>query len=380
MLIAIASLVGGVLLLLVATTSFRALGSSPTGERVVRIQASPQYAEGRFHNMLRTRDDVPSNAGGFLPLLDRMLLSTPEVRRPTDAIPIVERVRADFEPLRATDFRATWLGHSTVLLELDGLRVLTDPMWSERASPNRLIGPRRFHPPPLPLAEVPAIDAVVISHSHYDHLDMNSVLAVRLAHFFVPLGVGAILEGWGIPAAQVHELDWWESTRFRGVEFVATPARHTSNRSLSDEAKTLWASWSIVGATARVFFSGDTGMAPFFADIGARYGPFDLTLIESGCYDRWWADLHLGPEQAVAVHRAVRGRVMLPIHWATFNQAPHAWTEPAERVRVEAARTLVLPRPGETIEPNAPPPVDPWWPTIPWSPVEETPIVSGGLR
>lgn len=293
---------------------------------------------------------------------------------PPAPLPIRPLTRADVAAPPASGLRATWLGHATALLDVDGARVLVDPVWGERASPSALVGPKRFHPPPLALADLAPLDAVVVSHDHYDHLDMAAVRALAAnpaqarARFFVPLGVGAHLERWGVAPGRVTELDWGESARVGALTLTATPARHFSGRGVGDAVgrgnPTLWASWVIAGPAHRVFFSGDTGPFDGLADVGARHGPFDLTLIKVGAYGPTWPDIHLTPEQAVAAHGLLGGRVLLPIHWGTFNLAFHAWDEPAERV-LSAARTagvtLVLPRPGQPVEPAAPPPVDAWW-------------------
>jgi L-ascorbate metabolism protein UlaG (beta-lactamase superfamily) len=220
---------------------------------------------------------------------------------------------------------------------------------------------------------------VAISHNHYDHLDEGTLRRMKDwdARFVVPLGVGARLLRWGIPAARITELDWWERLRVGDVEVVSTPARHASGRGLLDKDRTLWTSYAFVGPRHRVYFSGDTGMFPGFREIGERLGPFDLTMIESGAYNRAWPDWHLGPEQAVEAHGMVRGRTLLPIHWGLFDLAAHAWTEPVERVLAAAKGTgtsVVVPRPGQSVEPEAPPPFQRWWPDLPWHTAAEAPI------
>jgi len=280
-----------------------------------------------------------------------------EQREPVRPVPVVIRTKSDYLTPPATGLRATWIGWATVLVEIDGRTVLTDPIWSERCSPSTLIGPKRFHWPPIPLDELPQIDAVVISHDHYDHLDMATVreLGAGGTHFIVPLGVGAHLERWGIADAQIHELDWNESIAIRGLQITATPARHYSGRNPRHPSETLWASWVVKGPRHRFFFSGDSGYSDQFRIIGAKHGPFDLTLIKIGASDPSWADIHMTPEQAVQTNLDLRGRVMLPVHWATFNLAFHAWREPADRA-VLAARNagvaLVIPKPGEFFEPG----------------------------
>jgi L-ascorbate metabolism protein UlaG (beta-lactamase superfamily) len=298
------------------------------------------------------------------------------------------RTKQDFDAPPNTGLRVTWLGHSTLLVELDHHRVLVDPVWAERASPLTWAGPRRFYAPPLPLRELPRIDAVIISHDHYDHLDHSTV--VKLSgldtKWLVPLGVGAHLEYWGVPKSRITELDWWEQAKVAALTFTCTPARHFSGRSLvlADQNATLWAGWAIAGPAHRVFYSGDTALHPDFTKIGERLGPFDVTMIETGAYNSQWRDVHLGPEQAVIAHQLVRGEVLLPVHWGLFDLAPHSWTEPAQRV-IAAARkadvVLVLPRPGGWVEPDNGPFVDKWWrEDIPWKTVEEDPVWSTSVE
>jgi L-ascorbate metabolism protein UlaG (beta-lactamase superfamily) len=277
--------------------------------------------------------------------------------------------------------RVTWLGHSTTLVEIDGHRVLTDPVWGERASPLPWLGPRRWYSPPLPLADVGSVDAVVISHDHYDHLDRATIVAIKdwPTTFVVPLGLGAHLAAWGVPEARIVELDWWDRTTVRGLTIVCTPARHASGRMIVDNDAKLWAGYAFLGDRHRVYFSGDTGLFPALREIGARLGPFDLTMIEVGQYNRAWPDWHIGPEQALRAHQWARGRLMMPIHWGLFRLAYHGWTEPVERLLVAAQTAgahVVIPRPGQSFEPASPPPIERWWPALPWKTAAQDPIVS----
>jgi L-ascorbate metabolism protein UlaG (beta-lactamase superfamily) len=256
-------------------------------------------------------------------------------------------------------------------------------VWAERASFVSFAGPKRFYPPPLPLAELPPVDAVVLSHDHFDHLDADLVraLAARGLRWIAPLGVGDLLGGWGVPASSVTELDWWETTGVGDVTLTSTPARHFSGRGLGSRDRTLWCGYSFSTADRRLYYAGDTAMQNEFAEIGERLGPFDLTMIEIGAYDQLWPDVHLGPEQAVAAHRLVRGDVMLPVHWGLFDLALHGWTEPIERTLAAAARhgvRVAVPRPGGMVEPASAGVVERWWPTLPWRTAEENPIRSTG--
>lgn len=309
--------------------------------------------------------------------------------------PVLERSAADFLTPPTGGLRVTWLGHSSLFVEIDKLRILIDPVWSERVSPLPLIGPRRFHPPPLPLTELKKleIDAIVISHDHYDHLDRGTIMEIgeSVPRFIVPLGVGAHLEEWGIDRARITELDWWEETRLDDLTFTATPARHFSGRTIDRGRwdRTLWSGWAIRNSRHRIYYSGDTAMFNGIDEIGRRLGPFDLTMIEIGAYNEMWPDVHIGPEQAVLAHKRLRGRHLLPVHWGTFDLALHSWTEPIERA-LEAARkegvVLFTPRPGGSIDASLLEKTGPervnrrWWPALPWQSAEEAPIVSTGLN
>jgi L-ascorbate metabolism protein UlaG (beta-lactamase superfamily) len=352
-----------------------AFGHRAQGARRARIERSPQWLDGSFRNPQPLVND------GWLAM--KGAWSASPDGRPRETPPVSHGPPGGFATLPGSGLRATWLGHSSTLIEIDGHRVLTDPVWSERASPLPWVGPGRWYAPPVPLAELPPIDAVVISHDHYDHLDLGTVraLAARDARtvFIVPLGIGAHLAYWGVAEARIVELDWWQQTRLRDLTVVCTPARHASGRMLVDNDSKLWAGWALLGHDHRVYFSGDTGLFPAMRDIGERLGPFDLTMIEIGEYNRAWPDWHSGPEQAVRAHGLVRGRVMLPVHWGLFRLAYHTWTEPIERALAAGRRagaTLVSPRPGQSFEPESPPPPARWWPRLSGHTAEQDPIVS----
>lgn len=358
----VAVLVAIAVLFLIRSTSWLVtLGGRLEGERLQRAKEHPNLSDGKFRN-------VPASKmveGSTLEMLRRQFFGK-ERRTPSRAVPVVRRTRADYANAPASGLRATWIGWATVLIEIDGRRVLTDPIWSERCSPSTAVGPKRLHEPPIALADLPPIDAVVISHDHYDHLDMQTIqaLASRGTKFYVPLGAGAHLERWKVPAAQIHDLGWNESRELGGLTITATPSRHYSGRNPLHNNETLWASWVIKGPAHRVYFSGDTGYFEGFKTIGAQHGPFDLTIMKIGAYDRSWRDIHFEPEAAVQAHRDLGGRVMLPVHWATFNLAIHEWGEPADRATAAATTAnaaLVVPRPGQFIEPATPPAIERWW-------------------
>ena len=339
----------------------RQMGAKAKGARLARMQASPQFADGKFHNTVPATMITPA---GFSTVAARALRDR-DTRHPHQPIPVVTPVAG----LPADGLHITWMGHSSALVEIEGRRILLDPVWSERCSPSRLGGPKRLHEPPLALRDLPPLDAVLISHDHYDHLDMvtiQNLVDLQAVPFVVPLGVGAHLERWGVPATRIIELDWTETTKVNGIEFIATAARHFSGRGFTRD-ETLWTSWVINGPTRKVFYSGDSGYFPGFAEVGEKYGPFDATLIQIGAYNDAWPDIHMLPEDGVATHVDVRGGLMIPVHWGTFNLSLHEWPEPADRAWREAkARDvhLYIPRPGERVDVDNPPPVDGWWQQI----------------
>ena len=354
--------------LLVSLSGYLVLSSAPfgaaaTGERLARIENHPRFRDGAFTNV---EPQAPTELADLVTYLRRQFFYD-EVRVPPTLIPVVE-VTAEQTQLREEDaLRAFWIGHSSVYIELDGVSILTDPVFSQYASPFD-IGPKRFHPPPIALDELPRIDAVVISHDHYDHLDHRTVtaLAEQGTEFFVPLGVGAHLERWGIAPAQIHDLDWWEEGKVGDVRIISTPTRHYSGRGLSDYKAKSWSSWSIVGPSHRMYYSGDTGYTRHFEEIGEKLGPFDLTLIKIGAYGpgQAWKDIHMEPEPAMQAHLDVKGKTLLPVHWGTFNLANHDWDEPIRRAVIEAQRLridIVTPRIGEWIEVPATQPTEAWW-------------------
>ena len=352
-----------------------AFGAKPQGERLARAQQSPQWHDKKF------QDPQPIWIDTRRAMLHFIFGKSEPVAVPDSPVAVVRTSAAALAVAPPSGLRVTWFGHSSSLLEIDGSKILIDPFWSERASPFNWAGPKRWYPPPLALSALPPIDVVLISHDHYDHLDYSSIVAMRSWHnvFVVPLGVGAHLARWGIPNDRIIELDWWQSSRQGNITVFATPARHASGRLSPNSDHTLWAGFAIVGAEHRAWYSGDSSYHQDLHDIGTRLGPFDVTLIEAGQYDANWADNHMGPELAVQAHVQVRGRVMIPVHWALLRLAQHTWTEPVERVRA-AARCrnvdFLVPRPGESVEPTLHPVIPQWWPDLPWTSAGLRPILS----
>ncbi|HUQ09840.1 MAG TPA: MBL fold metallo-hydrolase [Steroidobacteraceae bacterium] len=337
-----------------------------------RIAASPRWDGERFRNTFPAPRGDPQAA---MPSLGDFLCGG-ERRVPQGPLPSVNPLDA-WRHTAGTALRATWLGHSTVLVEMDGWRVLTDPVWGPRASPSRFIGPKRFQPVPVAMSDLPPLDVVLISHDHYDHLDYTTLRLLRRMSvpIITSLGVGAHLESFGIAPERIFELDWWESQRVAGtgLTLTATPAQHFSGRGLKDGNRTLWSSWVIAGSRHKVFFSGDTGLTTEYAQTRERLGPFDLVMLEIGAFHPAWGNIHLGPQNALAAHALLGGGPLLPIHWGTFNLALHAWDEPVETL-LQLAPTgspLLLPRLGAPVEPSRDYRIETWWRGIDSSPAAQ---------
>ncbi|MCA2210050.1 MBL fold metallo-hydrolase [Nocardia rosealba] len=346
----------------------RALGAGPS-EIAPTALGKSSYRDGRFHN---TEASAMIAAGSAASLVWSGLTQG-RVGRPRRPVPLVTPA----VPEQADELAVTWYGHASALIDLDGYRVLTDPVWSERVSPSPVIGPARLHPVPGALSTLPRVDAVVISHDHYDHLDkatVDELVRAQRAPFVVPMGIGAHLRLWGVPDDRIIELDWGGSVSLghksgdRGLTITCAEARHFSGRGLTRNT-TLWASWALAGPTKRVYFGGDTGYTKAFAQAGAVLGPFDLTLLPIGAYDERWTDVHMTPEEAVRAHAALclgdpGYGLLVPIHWATFNLAFHGWAEPVRRLVSAAAAAgtaIAVPKPGERVVPNDLPPRVSWW-------------------
>jgi L-ascorbate metabolism protein UlaG (beta-lactamase superfamily) len=345
----------------------RSLGRKPAGARLERIEASPRWAGERFTNLHPILPGL-RDPKAPMPTL-REFLCGGERRVPPGPLPALDPLETWSKP-PGSGLRATWLGHSTVLIEIDGRRVLTDPVWGPRASPSRLVGPKRFQPVPVALRALPPIDVVVISHDHYDHLDYPTIRQLRKSAvpIVTSLGVGAHLEAWGIAPERIVELDWWESYSLPGADLTvsAAPSQHFSGRTIKTRNSTLWSSMVIRSARHALFFSGDTGLTTEYRSIRERLGPFDLIMLEVGAWHPSWGDMHLGPENALKAHTLLGGGAFLPIHWGTFALAMHAWDQPAEtllKLGPAAGAQLLMPRLGEPVEPAHGKDVEPWWRT-----------------
>ena len=350
---------------LISTKCCTQFGTSPEGDRLKRIHESPNYNkdEGIFKNIEKT--SVTDNISYWEMICD--FLFGDEIREPEMQIPVFKLTKTSYKKLKKDMLQVTWIGHSTLLIEIDGKRILTDPVWSETIGPSSIIGIDRFYNPPIKIKDLPKIDMVIISHDHYDHLDMDTVieLAKTKVKFITPLGVGAHLEFWGIDKSQIIEQDWWDkwTSTDKNLKIVTTPSRHFSGRT-GESNTTLWASWVIIGKNHKVFFSGDSGPSSVYKKIGKKYGPFDATFIEIGAYGKW-VDIHMNPHNALKTNKSLKGKILIPIHWGTFSLALHDWFEPAEWLMKEAKTfktSIFIPKPGQIIDIlSLPKSSNKWW-------------------
>ena len=333
---------------LVATAcSIAACASTPDEESQRRYLVSQQYSaqDKRFHN--GPNPDAKPHASEFK-IWSRFIFGDTSGTVPKDAIPVRPVTPAQLHALPNDANHLIRLGHSSHLLKLQGQYWLIDPVFGERVSPFSFIGPKRFHPTPLALQDLPPIAGLVLSHDHYDHLDEATIkfLLGKVERYFVPLAVGARLRGMGVAPERIVELDWWQAEQHAGVGITATPSQHFSGRSLTDRDSTLWASWVLQAGGQRIFYSGDSGYFPGFKTIGDKMGPMDIALMENGAYDAYWPSVHMTPEETVQAFTDVRGQVLYSVHNSTFALAMHGWRDPLDRLSaLTAAKNIALATP-----------------------------------
>lgn len=338
-------------------------GGRPDAEQTKRYTLASNFSNGKFANLVPT--DMHMDLATIASVLRDHIKGVSD-SRPTNPIPVVPIDSLNIEESKENILM--WFGHSSFLLKMNGLNILIDPMFSNAPAPHPVVGGKRFeYALPITPEELPAIDVVVYSHDHYDHLDYGSVLKLKdkVKQFYVPLGVGAHLEAWGVDKGKIHEMNWGDSVVHEGITFVCTPARHFSGRGLTDRNSTLWSSWVIQSLEANIFFSGDSGYGPHFKTIGETYGPFDLAMLECGQYDKRWENIHMLPEQTAMAAQDVQAKIFMPIHWGAFRLAMHAWTDPIERIDIAAqgiAVPYIAPKIGEVVKIGEKAvAVDYWW-------------------
>lgn len=287
---------------------------------------------------------------------------------PQENIPVETPVFDD--ELDIDNLNVTWFGHSNILIQMHGMNILIDPVFRERTSPVSFVGPKRFSELPLEIDELPDIDIVVISHDHYDHLDMDSIKALneKAERFVVPLGVENHIERWGVSSDKITNMSWWEETKINGLTIACTPSRHFSGRRIIDSDETLWASWVFKDEFYQIFESGDSGYGGHFEEIHKRYGNFDLVMVDCAQYNMDWHYVHMFPEESAMAAQTLGAKTAMPIHWGAFVLSSHPWDDPAERFTAYAVKlgiTVVTPQIGETMTPENPEEYqNRWWRSI----------------
>lgn len=340
-------------------------GGTHTKEDILRYEKSGHFKDDTFYNLVETSMDM--SFSNLWKTIKEFTNGVENGKPAKDIIPL--KITAEQILKEDTLTKITWFGHSSFLLEIDNKNILVDPMFGQVAAPHPWLGQARYSKDlPLEIEDFPAIDAIFISHDHYDHLDYKSIeqLKDRVEDFFVPLGVGAHFRAWGIPEEKIHEMNWWDEQAYKDLGIVFAPARHFSGRGLTDRNKTLWGSWIIEGKHEKVYFSGDGGYGEHFLEIGRKYGPFDMALMECGQYNEKWALIHMMPEQSAQAAKDLNAKVMMPVHWGAFTLSLHSWTDPVVRVS-KAAKTigmpLTTPEIGETfiVNDSVNYPSNEWW-------------------
>ncbi|MEO0403398.1 MAG: MBL fold metallo-hydrolase [Bacteroidota bacterium] len=341
-------------------------GGSANDEQLIAYAATGHFADGVFTN--KEVIEMEMDCHSIQAMIKESMNPDPSLV-PNKNIEVEMILPESLRNLSDQTSRVTWMGHSSFLIETGGKRILLDPVFGQYAAPHPWLGRVRFNKDmPIKIKDMPDIDAVIISHDHYDHLDYESICELRdkTTKFFVPLGVGNHLRRWDIAEDKIDEMDWWQETMFEGLKIILTPSRHMSGRGVTDQKATLWGSWIIQSQNKNIYFSGDGGYGEHFKEIGDKYGPFDLGLMECGQYNKLWKDVHMMPEQTVMAAQDVKAQLVIPIHWASFALATHSWTDPIERVTKAAAASqlpLTTPKIGQVVEltdsmvvaPN------PWW-------------------
>ena len=328
-------------------------GGKISGHQSQQYEKSRQYHDGKFENAIPTELDLGFTDG--IGIVYNFIFKPIKETEPGKPLPVIPLDSFDIVKRPVDITQLTWFGHSACLLEINGKKVLLDPMLGESPSPHPLLGPGRYSKTlPIAIEQLPYIHAVIISHDHYDHLDYESILKLKdkVGQFYVPLGVSSHLLEWGVEPDRITELDWWQEVNVEGMAIICAPARHFSGRGLFDNFKTLWSSWIIKTSNTSIYFSGDGGYGPHFKQIGARYGPFDFVMLECGQYNELWKDIHMMPEQTVQAAIDLNGKLMMPIHWGAFTLALHSWTDPIVRVTAAAKQQgvpITTPKIGEPV-------------------------------
>ncbi|MBL7991111.1 MAG: MBL fold metallo-hydrolase [Candidatus Kapabacteria bacterium] len=360
--IIVAIVVGVLSVSAIAILQLKAFGKMPSGKRLERVKRSPQYHDGKFHNASSTPMMTGDNAT-WETLTEFLSSKNTEPPKP------IPSVKTDLKALPDSVPTLVWFGHSGYLLHVDGKNILVDPIFAESIAPVPWFMKSYAGTSVYSVDDLPPLDAVIITHDHYDHLNYETITKIiaKTKHFYTALGVGEHLAYWGVDEQNITELDWWEKADITSsISLTATPARHFSGRGIIND-KTLWASFALTSSQAKIYIGGDSGYDTHFKTIGERFGPFDLVMLECGQYNKKWALIHLMPEETVQASLDLKATALMPMHWGRFTLASHTWDEPITRLEASAiASSLALCTPliGEPVRLAAPYPHTAWWKNV----------------
>jgi L-ascorbate metabolism protein UlaG (beta-lactamase superfamily) len=361
----------GLLLILsgiIVLNSCSSFGTRPNDKEILKLKDSKQYNSDKeiFENRRPDLIEEMKKKNFSFKLIKKWF--TP--RKNSKPLSNLPQIKPDLNEFMnpSNDLKVIWFGHSTFLLNMDGTIILVDPIFSGSAAPVSFMV-KRFQPPVLKLEELPKIDVIVISHDHYDHLDMESIKYFKDfdIKFITPLGVGSHLKGWGVSEDKITERDWWESAKFGAVNFTATPAQHFSGRDGIHNNETLWASWVFTSQNHNIYFSGDSGFDTHFKEIGDRLGPFDVAFLENGQYNESWRAVHLLPSEGIQAFKDLRAKKFFPVHWGMFELSMHTWFEPIEKINQltkESGIDLLAPKIGQVVNASIDNDLLQWWDSV----------------
>ena len=339
-------------------------GDTLNAKQKLSLENEPNYQNGKFINPEKIEMDY--SFSNILKMLGEVLKSNPE-RQPKKNIEVQKLEPEVISEKNRSLERITWFGHSTFLLEIEGKKLLIDPIFSDYAAPHPLFGKKRYNKEmPISIENLPPIDAVFISHDHYDHLDYPTIkkLKSKVTNFYVPLGVGNHLISWGIEKQKIQEMNWWDSSKLGDLKIDFVPSRHSSGRAIMDQSATLWGGWVFRGNSKKIYYSGDGGYGKHFNEIGKKFGEFDLGIIECGQYNKLWADVHMMPEETAKAAKDINAKILLPVHWGALTLASHSWTDPIERLKkvLNTEINLATPEIGQLLDLNTKKiPQSKWW-------------------
>lgn len=335
-------------------------GQLPTGSRLERIKKSPNYRDGAFQNQHFTPDLAEGTS--YWDIL-KAYLSKPKNTEPPHSLPFV---KTNLMSLDSTKTQIIWFGHSSYFIKTNGLTILVDPVFSGNASPVSFFGKNFKGSNEYKVSDFPNIDMVIITHDHYDHMDYKTILELKnkTKHFYTSLGAGAHLNLWGIDNSKITEFDWWETVNITAnIKLTAAPGRHFSGRKFKRN-QSLWASYILQTPTEKIFLGGDSGFDTHFKEIGEKYGPFDLALLECGQYNKMWGYIHMMPDEVVQASIDLKTKVLMPVHWSKFTLALHPWNEPIKKVTTKAKQMnmpVTTPVIGQIVTVNETYPDSIWW-------------------